>query len=295
MELRHLRYFVAAAEVENISRAALKLHVSQPGVSRQIRDLEEEIGFALFQRGAQSLRLTAAGKKFLPRARSVLRQADEAVQAARSAAQDTPGELHVGYAPSLTIEILPRTLRAFQSKFRQVRVILHDLTTEEILARLHAGSLHVGLLVRPTRRMLRGLEFRELAHYPMRVAVAPKHPLATSKTLHLAQLTGQSLIAYSRKEYPEYHKDLEKLFAGVGLPKITAEHDSVSSLIAGIEAGCGFGLVPSCLAAMAGARLKLIPLADVTPEIIVGAAWKKQTAPPIATQFLAAAEPAQTA
>jgi DNA-binding transcriptional LysR family regulator len=291
MELRHLRYFVAAAEEENVSRAALKLHVSQPGVSRQIRDLEEEIGFDLFQRGAQSLRLTEAGKKFLQHARDVLQRAEDAVKSARSVAEGAPGEIHVGYAPSLTIEILPRTLRAFQSKFRLVRVVLHDLTTEEILTRLHNGSLQAGLTVRPTARTLRGLSFRDLAHYPMRVAVAPKHPLAKNKTIRLEQLKSEQLIAYSQKEYPEYHKDLARIFAKTGsMPKIIAEHDAVSSLMAGIEAGCGFGLVPSCLAGMAGTRLKLIPLEERVPEIIVGAAWKGKTASALVSHFVAAAE-----
>src|SRR5438876_8337493 len=101
MELRHLRYFVAVAEAENVSRAALKLHISQPGISRQIRDLEDEIGFQLFQRTAKSLKLTEAGRVFLAEARAVLQRADEAVKRARAATGGS-GELHIGYAPSLT-------------------------------------------------------------------------------------------------------------------------------------------------------------------------------------------------
>ena len=91
MELRHLRYFVAVAEAENVSRAALKLHVSQPGVSRQIRDLEDEIGFQLFERSAKSVRLTAAGSVFLAEARAVLQRAEEAVAKARAVAGGTGG------------------------------------------------------------------------------------------------------------------------------------------------------------------------------------------------------------
>jgi LysR family transcriptional regulator, benzoate and cis,cis-muconate-responsive activator of ben and cat genes len=149
MELRHLRYFVAAAEQENVSRAAAKLHVSQPGVSRQIHDLEEEIGFPLFERSAQALKLTEAGRKFLEEARAVLQRADEAVKNARAVAAGAGGEIHVGYAPSLTIQILPRALRAFQSKFPRTRVSLHDSSTEEMLAGLRAGKLQVTLMVRP--------------------------------------------------------------------------------------------------------------------------------------------------
>src|ERR1700761_1528028 len=107
MELRHLRYFVAVAEDENVSRAALKLHVSQPALSRQIRDLEDELGFLLLERSAKSVRLTAAGRVFLAEARAVLQRADEAVLAARAVATGKRGEIHVGYAPSLTVQILP--------------------------------------------------------------------------------------------------------------------------------------------------------------------------------------------
>src|SRR5436190_5053666 len=113
MELRHLRYFVAAAEAENVSRAALKLHLSQPALSRQIRDLEGELGFQLFERSAKSVRLTEAGRSFLKEARAVLERADEAVRSARAIATGGRAELHVGYAPSPTVRIMPPILRAF--------------------------------------------------------------------------------------------------------------------------------------------------------------------------------------
>src|SRR5947208_12915787 len=114
MELRHLRYFIGVAEEENVSRAALKLHVSQPALSRQIRDLEEELGFLLLERSAKSVRLTEAGRTFLIEARAVLERLEQAVQKARAAATGQRGEIHVGYAPSLTARILPPALRAFQ-------------------------------------------------------------------------------------------------------------------------------------------------------------------------------------
>ena len=129
MELRHLRYFVAVAEAENVTRAATRLHVSQPALSRQIHDLEDEIGFQLFERSAKALRLTAAGKTFLTEARAVLQHAEDAVKKARAAAGGTQGEIHVGYAPSLTVQILPTALRKFQEKFPNARVALHDLST----------------------------------------------------------------------------------------------------------------------------------------------------------------------
>ncbi|HVU08027.1 MAG TPA: LysR substrate-binding domain-containing protein [Verrucomicrobiae bacterium] len=289
MELRHLRYFVAAAEEENVSRAALKLHVSQPGLSRQIHDLEDEIGFQLFERSAKSLRLTDAGRKFLDEARAVLQRADEAVKNARVVANGAQGEIHVGYAPSLTVQILPQTLRRFQAQFPKVRVALHDLSTEEMVTQLREGKLQVALMVRPDRKMSRGLEFKEIARYPMCIAVTPKNPLAKLKIINFAQVVGEPLIAYSRKDYPEYHAMLDKLFAPTGRkPRVAEEHDGVTSIVAAVESGNGFALVPGCVTCMVGSRLKLIPLASA-PEVSVNAAWKKEAATELVKSFIAAA------
>ncbi|HEV2455412.1 MAG TPA: LysR substrate-binding domain-containing protein [Verrucomicrobiae bacterium] len=286
MELRHLRYFVAAAEQENVSRAALKLHVSQPGISRQIHDLEEEIGFPLFERSARALKLTAAGRKFLDEARAVLKRVDEAVNNARAVAIGANGEIHVGYAPSLTIQILPRALRAFQAKFPGVRVFLHDLSTEEMIAGLRAGQVQVALMVRPQRKIPGGLRFQELARYPICVALPLNHPLAISKSLSFKQVEKEPLIAYSRRDYPEYHDMLEEQF-GKHKPRIAEEHDSVTSIIAAVESGRGIALVPQCVQSLAGQRVMLAPL-DPSPILIpVGVAWKDGAG--VVKEFVAAA------
>jgi len=287
MELRHLRYFVAVAEAENVSRAALKLHVSQPGVSRQIRDLEDEIGFQLLERSAKSVRLTAAGKVFLTEAREVLTHVEMAVKTAREVAKGGTGEIHVGYAPSLTVQILPAALRKFSEQFPRVRVALHDLSTEEMLAQLRNGKLQIALLVRPTNAMLRGLRFQELARYPMCVAIAPTHFLAKAKSISLQKISREPLIAYRRADYPEYHEDLAAMFAKIkSRPRVTEEHDGVTSLVAAVEAGKGVALVPSCLSCMVGARLKLIPIQPSVREIIVGAVWKPGLLTPSIERFI---------
>jgi DNA-binding transcriptional LysR family regulator len=294
MELRHLRYFIAVAETENVSKAALKLHVSQPGLSRQIHDLEDEIGFTLFERSAKSVRLTAAGKVFLNGAREVLQSAETAVKKARAAAGGITGEINVGYAPSLTVQILPPVLRAFQERFPQVRVALHDLSSEEMLAQLGSKKLQVALTVQPPAKMLRGLVFLELARYAICVAAAPNHPLAKLKTITLEQVAREPLIGYTRLDYPEYHEEMTKLFATAGTkPRFTEEHDGGNSLIAAVEAGRGLALVPSSLACMVGARLKLIPLKPALPPIPVGAVWLRENDSELVKQFIAAASPAK--
>src|SRR5438034_3031537 len=215
MELRHLRYFVAVAEAENVSRAALKLHVSQPALSRQIRDLEDELGFLLLERSARSVRLTDAGRAFLSEARAVLQRVEDAVQVARVIATGGSGELHVGYAPSLTARILPQTLRAFQAELPNVRVRLHDFSTEEMLAGLREGKLQIAFVVRLTPAMLRGLRFEELARDSICLAVAPKHPLAGRRAVNLEEVAREPLITYSRKDYPEAHEMLGAMFGAI--------------------------------------------------------------------------------
>ena len=291
MELRHLRYFVAVAEAENVSRAALKLHVSQPGISRQIRDLEDEIGFQLFERSAKSLKLTSAGKSFLTEARAVLQRADEAVKTARAIATGEVGELHVGYAGSPTVRILPPTLRAFQSESPQVRVRLHDLSTEEMLAGLREGKLQIALMVCPTPSLLRGLRFAELTKLAISLAVAPKHPIARSRSVGLAEVAKQPLIGFSRADYPDYHELLDNIFRPAKLkPGIAEEHDSVASLIAAVEAGAGVAVVTESLACVTGPRLKFLKLSPEPKPLSLGAAWLKDELAPAADRFLECAK-----
>jgi DNA-binding transcriptional LysR family regulator len=287
MELRHLRYFIGVAEEENVSRAALKLHLSQPALSRQIRDLEDELGFPLLERRAKSVRLTEAGRVFLTEARAVMDRADAAVKTARAAATGVSGELHVGYAPSLSARLLPQALRAFQAELPGVRVKLHDWSTEEMLAGLREGKLHIAIVARPMPAMLRGLQFEELARDSMCLAVAPGHPLAGRRTVNLEEIAREPLIAYSRKEYPEAHANLLALFATVKVkPRIAEEHDSVSSLIAAVESGAGIAVAPQSLTCTAGPRLKLIPFSPAPAPLITGAAWSKTGLAPAAQRFL---------
>jgi LysR family transcriptional regulator, benzoate and cis,cis-muconate-responsive activator of ben and cat genes len=292
MELRHLRYFIAVGEEENVSRAALKLHVSQPALSRQVRDLEDELGFLLLTRSAKSVRLTDAGRAFLHEARAVLQRAEDAVEAARAFATGARGELHVGYAPSLTARFLPQALRAFQAQSPGVRVKLHDFSTEEMLAGFREGALQMALMVR-LGAMLRGLRFEELARDSFCLAVPPNHPLAGRRTVKLAEIAREPLITYSRKDYPEAHEHLAAMFAAIkSKPRIAEEYDSVSSLIAAVEAGNGVAIAVQSLACTAGPRLKLIPISPAPPPLVVGAAWSKNGLTPAAERFLKCAREA---
>jgi len=292
MELRHLRYFIAAAETENVSQAALKLHVSQPALSRQIRDLEAELGFALFQRSAKSVRLTEAGKAFLPEARAVLQRADEGVKRARTVATGG-GELHVGYAPTPMVRLMPAALRVFQGGVPQVRVRLHDLSTEEMLRGLCQGELDLAFMVRPNRSSLRGLRFEELARDALCLAVPPGHVLGRRRAVTLEQAAEQRLVVFTRKDYPEYLEYLETVFARINArPKVAEEHDSAASLIAAVESGAGVALVPKSFSCSAGPRLTLVPVSPPPEPLIVGMAWRPDRLSPTAQRFASEAREA---
>ncbi len=239
------------------------------------------------------MRLTEAGRVFLAESRAVLQHAEDAVNAARAIATGGRGEVHVGYAPTLTARILPPALRAFQAGTSGVRVKLHDLSTEEMLAGLREGRLQIAFLVRPRAAVLRELRFEELMRDPLRLAVALNHPLARRRVVTLAEIAREPLIAYSRKDYPDYHEMLATVFSTTkSRPRIAEEHDGVSSLISAIEAGVGLALVPESLVCVAGARLKLLPLSPPPQPLVIGMASPKAGRTPAAERFLRCAQEA---
>src|SRR5438046_5777388 len=130
MDRRHLRYFLAVGEALNFTKAAAQLRVAQPALSRQVQDLEDEIGVDWMKRSPRGVTLTAEGKLFLDEVRELLKRADESVEKVRALARGEYGELHIGYAPSPTVEILPPALAAFQKAVPRVKVLLHDLSSD---------------------------------------------------------------------------------------------------------------------------------------------------------------------
>ena len=286
MELRHLRYFIATAEEENVSLAASKLHVSQPAISRQIHDLEDEIGFQLFERSAKSLKLTEAGRAFLTDAKALLRNADVAVKNARAIASGALGELHVGYSPSLTAKILPASLRAFKARFPNVRVALHDVSGEEMLAGLRQDKLHVAFTAASGKKPPAGMKSKELLQDAICVAVPTGHALAEAKTVTLERLLKESLIAFSRDDYPGYLELIEDTFAQFKrVPHIVEEHDGISSVLTAVEAGRGIALVGEQAGSLGSSRVKIIPVAGV-PRVSVVALWNKDSTSPFIEKFV---------
>ncbi len=290
MELRHLRYFVAVAEEENVTRAAARLHVSQPPLSRQIRDLEDELGLELFERRPQSIALTDAGRLFLVEAQAVLERADQAVRVAASPSGKGRTEIHIGYAPSLTIDILPQALRQFQVLAEGLSVRLYDLSTEEMLRALGERRLDVALIIRPDRlEASDGIIFQPLRNYAVCLAMHPTHPLSQVAHIGVREVVAERLIAYSKEDYPEYRSWLENLFAhSDSAPQVCEEHDSSTSLIASVEAGRGVALVQQGFECLSGPRLVIRPLVPAPPPFVVGAAWREGEPDSVISNFLKA-------
>lgn len=290
MELRHLRYFVAVAEEQNITRAATRLNVSQPPLSRQIRDLETELGVVLLERTRRAVRLTPAGWAFLEECYTVLRQAEHAVRVARAAASGGRGELKLGYAPGPTQDFLRELLRGLRTSDPELRVELHDLTTEEMMAGLRAGKLDAALAVKPRPATLGDLTFEKLREDPLVVAMAREHRLAGRRSVKPGELKAEPFVVFSRREYPEH---LEETREHLGGPKvhlrIAEECDSGMTLFAAIEAGHGVSILSSSLEPVVGTRLKLIPLRPAPPPNVIGLAYVGKTKNRWVERVLAAA------
>ena len=165
MELRHLRYFLAVGEALNFTKASAQLRVAQPALSRQMQDLEDEIGVDLLRRSPRGVTLTAEGKLFLEEARELLKRADESVEKVRALARGEYGELRVGYAPTPTVELLPPALAAFQKAVPRVKLLLHDLSSDELITGLRDASLELAIMVEPIGEQTAGVEFELLLTY----------------------------------------------------------------------------------------------------------------------------------
>jgi len=201
MELRQLRYFVAVAEEGNISRAAQKIFLTQPALSRQIKALENEIGQCLLKREAHSIRLTPAGEMLLREAREFLQRADEMLERVRAASQSV--RLRVGYAPSLASGLLSAAVESFVQKHPNARVELFDLSTKELLAGLENDTLDAVLTV-GLDRDAHGFKWTQLICASWRLAVNRHHPLARKARVTPAEVALGPLLVFCQRDYPEY-------------------------------------------------------------------------------------------
>ena len=287
MELRHLRYFVGVAETENVSRAALKLHISQPAVSRQVRDLEDEIGLPLLKRSGKSVSLTQAGRTFLIEARAILARTDEALRNVRALDSQQRIDLHVGFSSEGIDHLFHMILNAYNYAMPRIRVRLHDARVEDNVNALLAGKLELAFIfVAPKPGALRGLRFLELSREHIRLAVCPTHPLARRRSLSIEEAARQPFIVLVPERFPDYHWFIDAVFASSkSKPTVVEECDSVAGLISGVEAGRGVGLAGDRFGHIFGHRVKLLPLVPEPKTVALGLAAPKRTLSPAAEAF----------
>lgn len=274
MELRHIRYFVAVAEALNFTKAATRLRVAQPALSRQVADLEDELGVDLLKRTSHGVVLTAEGKLFLEEARAILQRVDESAAKVRALARGEFGEIQVGYVPPLDLHILPRALAEFQKMTPGVKVVLHDRGSDELCDELLNGVLHLALMMQPSEELITGIEFEEIGRYPFFVAMASGHPLTRLKTISLETLAKQPLVVLDRRRNSEFHRILKRVFAPLR-PDIATESDSVNSLITEIGVGRCVAVVSELFKQAIGKRLTYRRLVNTEVAMCVGIARAK--------------------
>ena len=269
MELRQLRYFVAVAEEGNISRAAKKIFLSQPALSRQIKALEDELGHCLLERQAHSIRLTAAGEALLHEARAWLQEAGAMLDRVRAVGNGL--RLRVGYAPSLAAGLLSAAVENFTQKHTNARVELFDLSTTEMLSGLEGNKLDV-VLTAGQDGEARGLVWTPLVRAGWRLAVNQRHALARRREVTPAEVARGPLLAYCRRDYPEYWDWVMGWLREHRLrPKFEGEYDGVDSLMAAVESGQGIALVATRAGRHVPERVRLKAIAPAPKPLCVAA------------------------
>jgi LysR family transcriptional regulator, benzoate and cis,cis-muconate-responsive activator of ben and cat genes len=271
MEFRHLRYFVAIAEERSFSRAAEKLHVSQPPLSRQIRNLEAELGVKLLDRDRQGVRLTRLGNMVLARARALIREADSFKAEAKVLDREIHEELRIGYAPSPTAMIISKVLAQYHELAPGGRITLQDLTHTEILLGLKTKKLHAALTLRPRDKEMRGLRFETVSRHAVGIICPHKSPLAGTEHVRAATVARQELIVYRAKDFPEYHKWIAGILGiSAGALLVAQECDDVLGVIAAVESGRGVAIVGEFITAVSGNRVRFVPFVSKTHFLDVG-------------------------
>jgi DNA-binding transcriptional LysR family regulator len=275
MELRHLRYFIAVAEELSFSRAAERLNVSQPPLSRQIRDLEDELNVKLFERSRQEVKLTIVGRSLLTRARELMREA-ELLRTQAHLEGEVYEELHLGYAPSPTAGIIAGILGRYHEMAPGIPVTLHDLSLSEILAGIKAKKLDAGLTLRPIPAQMRGVEFEALRRYAVGIVCAQSSPFARFNAIRPSAVPTDNLIGYRAAEFPEYHQWVTSVL-GVSKARviITQECDGVLSLIAAVESGTAPAVVAEFITAISGNRIRFVPFVSKSSFMDVGLLYRK--------------------
>ncbi|HNP70037.1 MAG TPA: LysR substrate-binding domain-containing protein [Kouleothrix sp.] len=258
MELRHLVYFEAVARHQHVSQAAAELSVAQPAVSRQIRDLENELGVALFERVGRNVRLTDAGYALLDHVRIVLAQLEAARAEMRERVGLHSGRAAIGAPPSVGVQLLPPILAQFNQQYPRLQLVLREGGTQTMLSLLETGEVDLAVVTLPVAR--RGLHVTTLFSEELVIVVAPSHPLAARKHVALAGLSGEAFLLYPRGYGMREQTLLACAQAGF-TPRIVLDGGEMDMVLRMAELGLGIALMPR-LALHGNTRLAALRVSD---------------------------------
>jgi DNA-binding transcriptional LysR family regulator len=264
MELRHLRYFVAVAEDLHFRRAAERLHVAQPAVSEQIRKLEQELGVRLLDRSQRGVSLTDSGVVMLEEARRVLRQADIAVCAARSARDRATRRLRVGYLEDSLLAAVVRALRRLSHAAPDVDVSLEAGPAHRLVDDLRQGNFDAVVTSLPAP--VKGLRVTPLGSQRAMAAIPAGHPQAMSTTVVLEWSARDRLIVLPRAVNPPFYDAMTATCAAAGLSPTFVQANSVAHALLNVSAGLGIALLPESVAERGGGQgVRFLPIRGAEP------------------------------
>ena len=283
-ELSQLRGFVAVAEELHFRRAAARLHMTQPPLTRQVQQLEHALGFPLLERSSRAVRLTPAGAVFLEEARRVLQMAANSALAARRVARGEAGAVTLGFTAASGYAVLPRLVALVRARLPEVEVNLREMVTREQVEALLAGQIDAGLLRPPVRQP--GLRATLVEREELCVALPRDHALATpaGEALEAGALNGLPLVTYPPVEGRYLHDVVMGVYRGAGVAPARVQHVSQThSILPLVGIGLGIALVPRAAARLCPREVVLRPLSPRSPaRVDLLFAWREGAANPAA-------------
>lgn len=291
MELRHLRYFVAIAEELNFQRAAKKLNISQPPLSKQIRDLERELGVDLVDRSKRKIKLTHAGRLFLGDARSTLESAERSVRTAVRAGRGEIGRLAMGFLGSATYGVLPEMLRGFRERYPQVQLQLQTMSNRQQIEAFREERIEVGILRPDLDESVDFLSTRTISHERL-IAVLPSEHRLVETHLSLSGLANEDFILWPRSHGTRTRDRIIGLCERAGFnPRVVQESTELQTTLGLVAAGMGVSLLigkPEHMLGHDRVAYKVLEEPDAVFELAL--AWRKDGLSSIVRAFLESSE-----
>lgn len=277
MELRHLKYFVMAAEEKNISRAAERLFVSQPAVSRQIKDLEDELGLPLFVRKPNGLSLTEAGATALAHAREIMRQANGMTEAMQALAKRRDCmTIKVGFLPTALPGFLTKAMRELHRKHTNLKVQIYDMPPPQQEQALRNGEIDLGLIGDPDASVRRDFHVETIRRVDVAMIVPDDHPLAKRKSVELAEFADDIFVTLHEKQFPGRPAMMAEMFCKAGInPEVSLRARGLTELLALVGSGAGVAIAPADLAQLPHSGLVFLKLKKPRRTLMFSAAWCK--------------------